>query len=448
MRVLITAHRFPPDAVAGVERHTESLARELSGLGDEVTVVSRRPGPGPIRSVPDRTGGPFEVIRLTGGGVDREHILHLADELDRVFECLLDERAPQVVHVNHLVDLSPRIPVTARARCAALVMTLHDFWIPCPRITLLKPDGARCGGPEGGRACGRGCAGGGDSSTDAADRWVLRALYTRRLLDLPDRIVCPSAYVAHWFEEWGVDPDRLLVRPNGVDVPEGPGDPPEPRRDGRLRLAILGAVAPHKGHHVVLDALAGADAGPVTLFVHGPVGDPAYLGELRSRAAEIGDLELRVCGPYEPEELSLLLADVHALVTPSVWPETFCLVIREAHARGVPALTTRLGALAEAIDPGVNGFFYDHDEPAQLRALIGRLGREPELRRRLAKGALATRVTTQAEHAARMREVYEEAIEGRDANRRRAAAAASELRSLERLLERPTTGRRALGEVA
>ena len=41
MRVLLVSHRFPPDAVAGVERITQSLASDLTKLGDQVEVFTR-----------------------------------------------------------------------------------------------------------------------------------------------------------------------------------------------------------------------------------------------------------------------------------------------------------------------------------------------------------------------------------------------------------------------
>ena len=447
MRVLMVSHRFPPDAVAGVERYTESLSRELIEGGDEVAIVCRRPGPGPIRAVADPGAGSPDVIRLTGGGVDRDDVLHLSGALDEAFECVLEDCGPDVVHVNHLVDLSPRFLTAARSHGAGVVMTLHDFWLPCPRITLRTPDGRLCAGPDGGRACGRDCLDAGGDAPEAG-RWLLRALYARRLLDVPDGLLCPSEYVAAWFRDWGLERDRIRAVPNGIRVPRRLVDRPEPRNDGTLRLAILGAVVRHKGHHVVLEALAGADVGPVTLLVHGPVGDPEYLRELRERAAGIHGLRLRVCGSYDPDDLSLLLADVHALVAPSIWPETFCLVIREALVRGVPVLTTRLGALSDSIEPGRNGFFYDHDDPPQLGSLLARFAREPELRRRLARGAAATRVTTLAEHAVRVRDAYVEAIERREANAGRASAAVAELVSLERLMSGTRTLDLALGEVA
>lgn len=434
MRVLIVSHRFPPDAVAGVERYTESLAVELERGGDEVTVVSRRPGPGPVQLVREPNPAGVDTIRLAGGGVDRDRWLYLADALDARFEEILDEIRPETVHVNHLVDLSPRFPELARAAGAGVVLTVHDFWLPCPRITLQRPDGSLCSGPEGGRACVETCVSSPAAGPGMPDPWRLRALYLRRLLEIPDRLTCPSRYVADWFEGWGLEPGRMEPVPNGIEVPAGPLRRLAPRAgEDPLRLAILGAVVRHKGHHVVVDAIgrAGIEA---ELLVHGPVGDAGYLAELREAAETVPGLRLRVCGPYEPDDLSLLLEDVDALVAPSIWPETFCLVIREALVRGVPAITTRLGALPDAIDDGTDGFLYDHDDPDQLAALLGRLASEPGTRDLLRAGAAAARVPTLETHARRMRQIYREARDGRAARAAQAETAAHELRALEDLL--------------
>ena len=410
MRVLIVSHRFPPDAVAGVERYSESLAARLASMGDRVAVATRRPGPGPVRTESESRPEGYAVHRFVGGGVDRGRPFHLAEPLDAEFARLLEAHRPDVVHLNHLVDLSPRFVPLAREAGAAVVVTLHDFWFSCHRITLQRPDGTLCDGPRGGRSCAEHCMQG-----DARDRSRagLRAMYLGRLLSGADLVLAPSRFVAEWFLEHASVHVRAV--PNGIAFPRvRPVGPASARDPGApLRLAILGAIVPHKGHHVAVEAVAETGLDSVELFVHGPIGDAGYVRGLRDAADLVPGLRLRICGPYAPEDLDLLLEDVDALLVPSVWPETFCLVAREALVRGVPVITTELGALPDAVEDGENGLLYAHDRPGELARALRRLRDEPRLLGDLRAGARRTRVISVAEHAETIRTLYAEALSRR-----------------------------------
>src|SRR6476620_10323945 len=101
LRVILVSHRYPPDAVAGVERYTEALAAALAERGDAVSVVTRRPGGGPLPVIL-REPGPrgVNVYRFAGGNADRANVFggqhHV--RLERLFETVLAEAAPDVVH--------------------------------------------------------------------------------------------------------------------------------------------------------------------------------------------------------------------------------------------------------------------------------------------------------------------------------------------------------------
>jgi glycosyltransferase involved in cell wall biosynthesis len=417
-RVLLVAHRFPPDATGGVERYTENLAAALRAAGDFVTVIARRPASGALRWDVDELPSGVRVLRLAGGAIQRDRFLADREEKDRLFGAALAEVDPDVVHFNHVLDLSPGFLRIAKQHGAALVLSLHDYYFACHRVILRGPDGEACSGPEGGRACVRRCF---PSEGSAGERrWSLRTMYFRRLLGLADRVVFPSAYAADRFERLGAPPERLRVVPNGVWV--APSEPEDasasgPAERGRLVLAFLGAVVQHKGLQVVLDALERARLPAVELTSFGPVGDGAWARTLYARASRIQGLEFRMYGEYEPDDLPLLLRDIDCVVVPSQWPETFCLVAREAHARGIPTLVSRVGALPDGVVEGVNGFVFEHDRPDQLAAALERLMAEPELVPRLRAGARATRLTTMAEHAAAMRATYREALEASARNR-------------------------------
>jgi glycosyltransferase involved in cell wall biosynthesis len=419
MRVLLVSHRFPPDGIAGVERYTQALAADLRRGGDAVAVVARRwatdpPAPALRR---ERLSDGAAVYRFVGGGTpDPGDFLRHREPLERLFTAAALEADPDIVHVNHLLGLPPRLPEIARRLGAAIVLSLHDFFPACPLAHLQKPGGELCRGPDGGRECARTCFAGEAPGGDI--RWGLRAAYFRRLLDVAHRVVCYSRYVAAYIERYGLDPDRLRVIPHGV--PEGlvrPAGPAfrTPARRGELNLAYCGTVVPHKGPHVILAALRSAGLGPVALRLVGHAPDEPhvrrYVEGLRREAAEIPGLRLEVHGAYEPHELPRLLADTDCVIVPSLVPETGGLVPREALALGIPVLVSHLGALPELVTEGESGFTFDPHRPAELAARLRRIASDEGLLTRLRDGARRTPVVTTARHAAAVQAVYEEALE-------------------------------------
>jgi glycosyltransferase involved in cell wall biosynthesis len=423
MRVLLVSHRFPPGDGGGVERYTQSLAEQLVRAGDTVSIVVRRPDgsvpePWPVRErLPDGT----VLYRMVGGKqIDFNLFLAHNRRLEQLFTAALVEAAPDVVHINHLLGLSPRFVAIARRLRVPVVISLHDFYFACPRVHLQKRSGELCAGPQFGRECARTCFAVNKDGppNDPAVRWGLRALYFRRLLALAHRLVSGSRYVASYFEPFVPGRAPIRVIPNGVPLEalaRLPGPPSSPRRRGTLNLAYCGTVVPHKGVHVILDALRVADVGPVDLLVMGRVpeekGIPEYVQDLRDRAAAIPGLTLRVHGAFTPAEFPTLLGDRDFVVVPSLVPEAGPQAPREALAQGVPVLASRLGGLPETVAEGDNGFTFDPARPVELAAVLRRVLSDDGLMSRLREGARRTPVVTVAEHAAAMRAVYQEAID-------------------------------------
>jgi glycosyltransferase involved in cell wall biosynthesis len=123
---------------------------------------------------------------------------------------------------------------------------------------------------------------------------------------------------------------------------------PEPARGGVLRLGYIGRLDPSKGLSNLLDAVARLPPGAARLLIAGS-GPPAYVAALRRIAPQ--DVEF-----LGQVEAALFYPRIDLLVVPSVWEDPFPRVFHEALAYGVPTLTTPLGGLPEAIEPGGTGF--------------------------------------------------------------------------------------------
>jgi glycosyltransferase involved in cell wall biosynthesis len=419
MRVLLVVHRYPPESVTGVETYTQRLARHLVQAGDRVTVVARRwtPWPSEPRPVRERLPDGVTLIRFDGGGeAQLTRFLNHDQRLEQLFRAVVVETEPEVVHLNHLLGLSPRFISAAYCLRTAVVLSLHDFFFACPLLHLQKHSGELCAGPDAGRECARTCFA--DEAGNPGLRWGLRALYFRRLLALADRLVAGSRYVASYFEKFVSGPARVRVIPNGVPANEIEPSPKArltPRDRGVLNLAYWGTVVPHKGVHVILEALQGVDLGRVHLRVLGnllPVQEVHdYVCRLHERAAHIPGLTLQVHGPFQRHQLPALVQDLDAVIVPSLVPEAGPQVPREALARGLPVLVSRLGALPETVLEGETGFTFDPNRPEELGILLRRLVVEPTLLGRLREGVRQTHIGTVAEHAEAIRAVYREAVD-------------------------------------
>jgi glycosyltransferase involved in cell wall biosynthesis len=221
---------------------------------------------------------------------------------------------------------------------------------------------------------------------------------------MAERVICYSEYVGSYFRNLLTDKVPIQIVPNGVAQSRDRIDLSSERDRGTaFRIAYCGTVAPHKGPHIILDALRIAKIG------HFP--DSHYAKRLREAAATIPGLNFRMYGIYEPRELPFLLNDIDCVVVPSLVPEAGPIVPREALALGIPVVAARLGALPELIREGENGFTFDSNSPAELAVVLSRIAADEKLRSCLRAGARMSPVVSVGEHAQMVRSIYSDAIQ-------------------------------------
>jgi glycosyltransferase involved in cell wall biosynthesis len=103
-----------------------------------------------------------------------------------------------------------------------------------------------------------------------------------------------------------------------------------------------------------------------------------------------------------------------ALVVPSIWYETFGLVVIEAFACSTPVIVSRIGALAELVRDGETGLLFEPGDPRDLADKIAWAQTHPE---QMAAMGCRARAQYEAEFSAevnyrRLMEIYEGVLAG------------------------------------
>ena len=110
--------------------------------------------------------------------------------------------------------------------------------------------------------------------------------------------------------------------------------------------------------------------------------------EVEAWAAQ--DPTVEFLGQRSPAECSDLLARALAVVVPSVWEETFGLVVVEAKAAAVPAVATDHASFPDLIEPGRDGMLVAPDDPGALAGALAHLDACPTMAASMGVAARAT----------------------------------------------------------
>lgn len=416
MRILIVVHGYPPTFMGGAELRAERTARDLAARKHDVAVLCIESlsalATRLVSSYRPQDGVMLHRLHvrptvLDGGEQDYDR-LAVREALDQ----LIRDWHPEVIHLFSGYLMGVGVIDLAVAHGVPIVVSLTDYWWLCHRINLVRTNGSRCEGPTP-VDCAR-------CHNEMYRRFRLPANAARLLVDgfwfLADQIpalgeqlglsdhaerlqvmvrtlnranalIAPSRFLGSMYVRYGVDPARMHIWRQGVNLSLCPLRKPS----SGLRFGYLGQIKQHKGVHTLIDAwsrLRGSDQ--ISLVIYGTDrGEEAYGAQLRKRTRNISNITWAPM--VEQSEIWQILAQLDVLVVPSRWNENSPNVILEAQAMGVVLIGSNLGGVAELIQHEQNGLLFTPDRPDDLAAQIQRLCDDPGLLAQLRKQLLPFR---------------------------------------------------------
>jgi glycosyltransferase involved in cell wall biosynthesis len=303
---------------------------------------------------------------------------------------------PDVVHIYDLFPLiSPSIVRLCSREGIPVVMNCQQYRLTCPVVTHFR-EGAICTQCLGGReyrAILNNCR------NNLAES-ITVALYNGResrshtLRKYVSRFVAPSEFTRQWLiEHAGLNPDRVTAIAPVVSIPDTAADP----ASGEY-IAFGGRFVAEKG---IATVLAAARAG----------GLPFRLSRNEAYRVDVPvPPDIRVEVTRSRLDLADFYRNARALVFPSIWFETFGLVGAEAMSHGIPVIASRIGALTELIEDGVDGLLFEPGNSDDLAEKAARLWNSPELCRRMGCAARRKAISlwSPERHFERLLKLYED----------------------------------------
>ncbi|CZT37349.1 glycosyltransferase [Rhizobium sp. 9140] len=343
-RLLIVNVFYPPQSIGGATRVVrDNVLDLLAKYGDEFEIdiiCTLEGGKDPYSHEVYSIDGVrvFAVTAPSEPDIDSNPV---HTKMGEAFSNLLDVIRPDMIHFHCIQRLTASAVNTTYDRKIPYVITAHDgWWISDKQFLLDENDKVKLYEYQTADDLIGGFSAGINS----------RAALLRKALFGAQHVLAISDAFSKIYKQAGVP--NVLTISNGA--PTVTALPKKPSDRGRVRLAHIGGMERHKGFHLVKYGLMSNQLENVELLVI-----DATLPSGVERTEVWGKTKVTFRGRTKQENIGELYSEIDVLLAPSVWPEGFGLVTREALACGCWVVASDRGAVGADVTDGENGFIID-----------------------------------------------------------------------------------------
>ncbi|MBM2813850.1 MAG: hypothetical protein HW421_612 [Ignavibacteria bacterium] len=289
-----------------------------------------------------------------------------------LFANVLDEFMPDIVHYHNFLGLSYAIADEVKKRNIPTIYTPHNYHLIDPTLYFIRSDLSLWDGVDFFA----------NSEIIKAYPELTNAFNTRvetaraLLRDKIDLTIAVSKRVKEFLTDFSGSENKIAVVNQIPPTIEFDGSitkkllPPQLP----LKLGFIGAVMPHKGVHLIVQAAQMLHKEDVQFIVYGMTSEE-YLKILK-----LLDRNEMVSfrGEFKNSKLTTIAGELDAMIIPSIWEDCAPLVVAESIALGLPVIAANIGGISDFIIEDFNGKFYKYDSPEAMAAVISELIQNPE----------------------------------------------------------------------
>jgi glycosyltransferase involved in cell wall biosynthesis len=400
MKVLLVSHLHPELLRGGAQQACYELFLGLNAEPDVEAffLAGVEPGSYPALYKPG--------ARITGFDGRSNEFLFLSASYDfkwhrttsllhvEAYAELLRTIRPDVVHFQHFLLLGIDFLTLTRTVLPGcrIVFTFHDYLTMCAaRGHMVRlTDGSLCAQPSPIR-CHQ-CL-----PEHSPGHFLMRKLWFLHHLSAVDRYACACRFQIEHHVAWGIDRKKIFHVPTG-QLNYAPASLPAAPEGPKNRFGFFGQLIDAKGVHITLRAvriLRDEGFSNFTVELNGDnlrFATPAVREEIETFLREEEErpwAERNVFhnGSYQVDQIGGRMLRIDWCLVPSIWWESFGLVITEAWMFKRPVICSNVGGMAERIAHDANGLHFQVGDPRALAAAIRRAATEPGLWERLSTAA-------------------------------------------------------------
>ncbi len=321
-------------------------------------------------------------------------------QVENLFAQFLEYKQPDLIHFHSIQRLTASMLQAANENKIPFLVTVHDAWWLSDHQFLVDDNGQSVDELQTNPMIAA-------TSSDQVPQTLKRRRYLTGLLNKAEKVLVVSDYQRCFYQKNAID--NVIVNKNGVRKLAAVSHATHSTE--KVVLGYSGSVCHHKGYYFLKDVIENLELNNLELKV-------IQFNLSEPKTENWNQVKVEYLPKFDSENMTEFYQQIDVLIAPSMWPESFGLITREAALAGIWVIASEAGGLAELIQHGENGFKFEMGNAEQLSAILMQIDENPQpYKKRLSEDIVAKlNVNSVEEQVAELVGIYNSVLEKRSIN--------------------------------